>query len=278
MRFLIFRNQQLPFFRENRKIIEPPAFIVFIDNLRGCILSRCPRHQLTTQSPPSRYPSSCLYAPITFEMECATLGFSAITRYFMYPPAGFKSRDSPNQTIPAPLDYTGFLLFFGFCVLLIPRSLSAELHIPDFLSILPAHSASAYRCRNRRMRLTAHTQNKYDCQNLGQLSIVLFRLFDSTSGSGSGLVSGNTTGSSSSLPLRSSSVRNSCKSYSSSLRAYTHSRCSLPGRSPEKRCCRPWSDREELFTGIVRDVIFHLAVARNGETESSLPRWVPLPQ
>ena len=50
----------------------------------------CPRHQLTTQSPPSRYPSSCLYAPITFEMERATLGFSAITRYFMYPPACLK--------------------------------------------------------------------------------------------------------------------------------------------------------------------------------------------
>ena len=44
MRFLIFRNQQFPFFRENRKIIEPPAFIAFIVILRGCIL--CQMSQL----------------------------------------------------------------------------------------------------------------------------------------------------------------------------------------------------------------------------------------
>ena len=43
MRFLIFRNQQLPFFRENWKIIEPPAFIAFIVILRGCILCQMPQ-------------------------------------------------------------------------------------------------------------------------------------------------------------------------------------------------------------------------------------------
>jgi hypothetical protein len=33
---------------------------------------------------PSRYPSSLLSAPITFAMDCATEGFSAITNFIFF--------------------------------------------------------------------------------------------------------------------------------------------------------------------------------------------------
>lgn len=123
-------------------------------------------------------------------------------------------------------------------------SLSAELHIQIFFRYFRLTLLRLINVEIEECACTAYT-------NLGQLSIVLFRLLISTSGSGSGLGFRAAQLPASLppcavVPHRSRTPANRTRR---SWKAYTHSHCSLPGRSLERKYCRPFGlDRKELLT------------------------------